>query len=146
MRNEVFEREGLTADTHFIASTGIGGASELRHALVAMDFFSAGGLDDGQTGYLRALDYLSPTNEYGVAFERGVWADIADGRHFFVSGTASIDKHGDSLHRGEVLTQAGRLFLNMEKLLESGGGDLSKVRYFIVYLRDVAESYAPSSL
>lgn len=143
-RNEVFDKEGLAADTHFIASTGIGGASESGQALVAMDFFSVGGLSDGRTGYLHALDYLNPTHEYGVAFERGTWADMAGGRHFFVSGTASIDRHGDCLHRGEVLTQAGRLFFNIEKLLESGGGDLSQVRYFIVYLRDVADYKAVS--
>lgn len=138
-RNEVFDREGLTADTHYIASTGIGGSSESRQSLVAMDFFSVGGLAPGQTGYLHALDYLNPTHDYGVAFERGTWADLAGRRHFFVSGTASIDKHGDCLHRGEVLTQAGRLFLNIRKLLESGGGNLSRVGYFIVYLRDVAD-------
>lgn len=138
-RNEVFDREGLTADTHYIASTGIGGASESRQALVATDFFSVKGLAEGQVGYLHALDYLNPTHEYGVAFERGTYADFPCGRHFFISGTASIDKYGKCLHRGDVLTQTGRLFLNIEKLLESAGGNLSQVRYFIVYLRDVAD-------
>lgn len=138
-RNDVFDREGLTSNTHFIASTGIGGASKSRHALVAADFFSINGLAENQTGYLHALEYLNPTHEYGVAFERGTWLDLPTGRHFFISGTASIDKHGQCLHRGDVLTQAGRLFLNIEKLLESGGGDLSQVGYFIVYLRDVAD-------
>lgn len=138
-RNAIFDREGLTADTHYIASTGIGGASEAREALVAVDFLSIKGLAENQIGYLHALDYLNPTHEYGVAFERGTWADLPTGRHFFVSGTASIDKHGECLHRGDVLTQAGRLFLNIEKLLESAGGSLSRVAYFIVYLRDVAD-------
>lgn len=138
-RNEVFDKEGLTKDTHYIASTGIGGAGESRKALVAIDFFSVLGLSAGQVGYLQALDYLDPTHEYGVAFERGTYLDLPGGRHLFISGTASIDKHGQCVHRGDVLTQAGRLFLNIEKLLESGGAKLSDVRYFLVYLRDVAD-------
>lgn len=138
-RNDLFDREGLTADTHYIASTGIGGATEPRESLVAIDFFSVKGLRPEQVGYLHATDYLNPTREYGVAFERGTWLDLPSGRHYFISGTASIDRHGDCLHRGDVLTQAGRLFLNIEKLLEDGGGSLSEVGYFIVYLRDVAD-------
>lgn len=138
-RNDLFDREGLTADTHYIASTGIGGATEPREALVAIDFLSVKGLEPSQVGYLHAPEYLNPTHEYGVAFERGTWLDLPSGRHFFISGTASIDKHGDCLHRGDVMTQAGRLFLNIEKLLESGGGRLSDMAYFLVYLRDVAD-------
>ena len=33
-RNDIFAREGLTADTHFIASTGIGGRTDCRTACV----------------------------------------------------------------------------------------------------------------
>ena len=70
-RNNVFENEGLTKDTHFIASTGIGGASEDCHALVGVDFFSVDGISSDCIRYLQALDFLNPTSEYGVAFERG---------------------------------------------------------------------------
>lgn len=138
-RNEVFASEGLTADTHYIASTGIGGASCDSNALVAMDFFSVKGLSDHQIDYLHALEYLNPTHEYGVAFERGTYLDFPDARYYFISGTASIDKNGECVHRGDVMTQAGRLFLNIEKLLESADGTLSDVAYFIVYLRDVSD-------
>lgn len=138
-RNDLFDREGLTAETHYIASTGIGGATQPREALVAIDFLSVKGLAADQVGYLHAPEYLNPTHDYGVAFERGTWLDLPSGRHFFISGTASIDNHGECLHRGDVMTQAGRLFLNIEKLLESGGGSLSDMAYFVVYLRDVAD-------
>lgn len=39
-RNDIFDKEGLTADTHYIASTGIGGATPVRHAAVAIDFLT----------------------------------------------------------------------------------------------------------
>lgn len=39
-RNDVFAEEGLSPDTHYIASTGIGGATESRNAVVAIDFLT----------------------------------------------------------------------------------------------------------
>lgn len=142
-RNELFVEQGLTSDTHYIASTGIGGSSEHRQALVAIDFLSVDGLAPDAVTYLHAPDYLNPTHEYGVAFERGTCLRLASGQNcYFLSGTASIDKYGECLFRGDVLTQAGRLFLNIEKLLESAGATLADMTYFIVYLRDIADAFA----
>lgn len=139
-RNEVFAEEGLTVDTHYITSTGIGGAAASVHSLVAIDFFSVSGLSAQDVVYLSAPEYLNRTSDYGVAFERGTALHLPKGSLYMLSGTASIDSKGECLHRGDVLTQAGRLFLNMEKLLESGGASgLSRLRYLIVYLRDVAD-------
>lgn len=138
-RNRVFEAEGLTAATHYIASTGIGGYSDNREAAVAMDFLSADGLREGAVRYLHAPDYLNPTHEYGVAFERATCVELPEGRTALVSGTASIDKHGQCLYRGDVGRQADRLFLNVEKLLEDVGMSLSHLKYALVYLRDVAD-------
>ena len=143
-RNEVFSQCGLTPEAHFIASTGIGGASECTKAAVAMDFFSVGGLSAESVSYLHALDYLNPTHEYGVAFERGTRLSLPREQLYLISGTASIDHTGACVHRGDVLTQTGRLFLNIEKLLQSGGASLADVPYFVVYLRDVADKAAVS--
>src|SRR5579859_4116472 len=51
-RRELFERQGLSADTHYIASTGIEGACAHRYDLVAMDAYSILGLAPGQMSYL----------------------------------------------------------------------------------------------
>ena len=144
-RNRVFSRCGLTADNHYIASTGIGGYTDNREAVVAVDFLSVEGPEDLQVKYLSALEYLNPTHEYGVAFERGTRLTLPQGNVYFISGTASIDKHGECVHRGEVLTQAGRLFLNIEKLLNDGAASLKDVQYMIVYLRDIADYEAVAS-
>lgn len=138
-RNTIFAAEGLTAATHYIASTGIEGYTDNRSAVVAVDFFSVDGLPREAVQYLHALDYLNPTHEYGVAFERGTRLQLPSAQLSLISGTASIDKHGECLHRGDVLTQTGRLFLNIEQLLKDGGAQLSDVAYMIVYLRDVAD-------
>lgn len=138
-RNAFFADEGLTAETHYIASTGIEGYADNAAAAVCVDFFSVGG--DGQAGvkYLHAPDFLNPTHEYGVAFERATALDFPAERYVLVSGTASIDRNGECLYRGDVLAQTERLFLNIEKLLEDGNAGLADLRYMIVYLRDVAD-------
>lgn len=140
-RNHIFAQEGLDTNAHYIASTGIG-ACPNDSATVAADFFSVKGLPVTAVGYLQALEYLNPTKEYGVAFERGTRITATDADYYLISGTASIDKHGEVLHVGDVLTQTGRLFLNIEKLLEDGGASLADMQYAIVYLRDIADAPA----
>ena len=66
-RNDIFRRYGLTADTHYIASTGIGGSSPARSATVAIDFLTYPDIREEDKKYLQALDHLNPTHEYGVA-------------------------------------------------------------------------------
>lgn len=136
-RNRVFAREGLTADTHFIASTGIGGEGPCAEAAVCIDFYAT----SAHSGirYLKASDYLNPTAEYGVAFERGTLLCLPRQRHALISGTASIDCHGRILHPTDVTRQTDRLFLNIGKLLEEADMTLADAAYLTVYLRDVAD-------
>lgn len=139
-RNRLFGREGLTPDTHFIASTGIGGYPDNPAAAVCVDFLSVDGLAADDVRYLHAPDYLNPTHEYGVAFERGTRVRMFDTFHYFISGTASIDRFGECLFRGDVARQTERLFLNIDQLLRDGGATLSDVAYMVVYLRDIADA------
>lgn len=138
-RNDVFQQYGLTADTHFIASTGIGGHSLTRYESVAIDFLTYPHIAPDQLYYLQALDHLNPTHEYGVAFERGTRLRTGSRDRFFISGTASIDKHGEVLHLGDVEGQVGRLLENIDALLADGGATMSDIAYFIVYLRDPSD-------
>lgn len=136
-RNDFFKKEGLTSDTHFIASTGIGGNTAVKEANVAIDFYSREDVQQENVHYLQALDYLNPTYEYGVAFERGT---RFDGHSFFISGTASIDKEGHCLYENDTHRQTERLLTNIDMLLRNGGATIADVRYFVIYLRDVADS------
>ncbi|MBR1485285.1 MAG: translation initiation inhibitor [Prevotella sp.] len=140
-RNDVFRQHGLTTDTHFIASTGIGGRTGERNVLVAADFLTYPDVKEEQKTYLQALDHLNPTHEYGVAFERATRITLPSGlQQFLVSGTASIDRHGQVVHEGDVRRQTRRLLENIEALLKNGGATLADVKYFIVYLRDLADA------
>lgn len=138
-RNDVFDQEGLTADTHYIASTGIGGSSPVRHAVVAMDFLTIPAIQKEDQYYLQALDHLNPTHEYGVAFERGTRVTLPGKQQYFISGTASIDKHGDILYPGDIARQTGRLLENIGALLKDGGATMNDIQYFIIYLRDISD-------
>lgn len=137
-RNDIFAQHGLTIDTHFIASTGIGGQSQTRSACVAMDFLAMPGIEEHDKTYLKALDHLNPTHEYGVAFERGTRISL-DQQLFLISGTASIDRHGNVVYMGDVMRQADRLLENIDALLHDGGASLDDMQYFIVYLRDLSD-------
>lgn len=137
-RNMVFVQEGLTAHTHFIASTGIGGCTSNTKSVVAIDFFSVA-QPELAPKYLTALEYLNPTHQYGVCFERGTALTFAGTDTAFISGTASIDKTGQCIFVGDVVRQTERLFLNISQLLADADFTLDDVTYMIVYLRDLAD-------
>ncbi|MCF0191469.1 MAG: hypothetical protein HUJ96_09430 [Marinilabiliaceae bacterium] len=138
-RNSLFAKEGLTATTHFIASTGIGGSSDNHKTKVLMDTFAINGIGKNDMGYLYAKSHLNPTYEYGVAFERGAYVDFHDKRRIYISGTASIDNKGNILHPGDVSRQALRMLENVEMLLSEGSMTYDNVGHMIVYLRDIAD-------
>ena len=138
-RNDLFDQEGLTADTHYIASTGIGGATPVRHAAVGIDFLTVPNIKEEDKKYLKALDHLNPTHEYGVAFERGTRLTLPDKEMYFISGTASIDKHGAVVYEGDVIRQTGRLLENIGALLKDGEATMNDIQYFIIYLRDISD-------
>ena len=149
-RNDIFDKEGLTADTHYIASTGIGGATPVRHAAVAIDFLTVPNIKEEDKKYLQALEHLNPTHEYGVAFERGTRLTLPthtlhpEGsqqfkQQYFISGTASINKHGDVVYEGDIVRQTGRLLENIGALLKDGDATMNDIQYFIIYLRDISD-------
>ena len=135
-RNRCFDEEKLTE--RYLASTGIGGGADDPRQLVAMDALVCEGEPPAQTP-LRALENLSPTALYGVRFERGMRVGWRDRDWLLISGTASLDKHGNVLYVGDVAKQSRRVLENISALLAEGGAALSDVRAATVYLRDPAE-------
>ena len=138
-RNQVFFTQGLTHDTHFIASTGIGGRAQDPCVLTQMDNYAIAGLQKEQIHFLYAPTHLNRTSDYGVSFERGTYIDYGDRRHVFISGTASIDNKGQIVHPKNVELQTRRLWENVEALLKEADCDYSHVAHMIVYLRDTAD-------
>lgn len=138
-RNEVFKTQDLTSETHFIASTGIGGGNPQVESLVMMDAFAIDGIQPGQMHYLYARTHLNPTYEYGVSFERGSYIDYADRRKVYISGTASINNKGEIMYKGDVCKQTDRMIENVQMLLQEAECTYADVDQMIVYLRDPAD-------
>ncbi len=135
-RNNAFDKQGLTREAHFIASTGIAGESPEKESLVMMDAVAYENLPEGSIHYLYAPERMNRTSKYGVRFERGTAVDLPGARKVFVSGTASIDNRGEIVHRGDVLLQTERMMGNVEALLSEAGCGTEDVQQALVYLRN----------
>ena len=135
-RNKVFNNCNLTPATHYIASTGIQGSFTDLDTLVMMDAYAIKGVQPAQIRHLQALDHLSHTHVYGVAFERATSVAYQDRKHIIVSGTASIDSNGDVVHQGEVTLQLERTLENIAAILAQEEATLDDMQHFIVYLRN----------
>lgn len=138
-RRDNFEKVGLTQNTHYIASTGIQGSHSDGTVKVLFDAYSVKGLKKGQMTYLYALSHLNPTYEYGVTFERGVCMEYGDRRQLYISGTASIDNHGNVVHVGDIQKQTLRMWENVQVLLAEKDHTFDDIVQMIVYLRDIAD-------
>jgi enamine deaminase RidA (YjgF/YER057c/UK114 family) len=141
-RKEFFEKEGLTSETHFVASTGIEGRYTNPKSIVLMDAYAIKGIKPAQIEYIQAPTHLNPTSEYGVTFERAISVDYGDRRHVFVSGTASINDKGEIMYPSDIIKQTERTFENVEALLRQAKTRMSDVMQMIVYLRNIAD-YIP---
>jgi 2-iminobutanoate/2-iminopropanoate deaminase len=95
----------------------------------------------------RAITNLSALNEaYQYAkpssFSRGMRIDLGDVVILLISGTASIDEHGVSVHMGDFRAQCRRTFANISALLASEGASWKDIVRTSCYLRDIDLDYA----
>ena len=84
-----------------------------------------------------AYDYPRPSS-----FSRGLRIDLNGLAILLISGTASIDEHGQSVHVGDLRAQTRRTFENVTGLLESEGPTWKDVVRTTCYLRDIERDYA----
>lgn len=84
---------------------------------------------------------LNEAIEYGSAFSRGLRLDIGNVAVLLISGTASIDEHGRTVHKGDFRAQVRRTFANISSLLESEGATWKDVVRTTCYLRDIERDY-----
>lgn len=145
-RRDNFNENNLTADTHYISSTGICGRHAKKEITCVMDAYSVGGLQPGQMKYLYAADHLNRTSDYGVTFERGTAVDFADRRLVIISGTASIDNKGAIVAPGDIKAQTLRMIENVKALLNEGGTSFEDIAHIICYLRDLSDYQVVNTL
>jgi enamine deaminase RidA (YjgF/YER057c/UK114 family) len=83
-----------------------------------------------------AYDYARPSS-----FTRGLRFDIGDKSMLLISGTASIDDAGRTVHEGDFRAQLWRTYRNISALLESEGATWHDIVRTTCYLRDIERDY-----
>ncbi len=78
-----------------------------------------------------AYDYASK-----VSFVRGMRVELDNCIMLFISGTASVDESGESIHSGDIKAQTRRTFSNIKGLLEAEGADWHDMVRTTCYLAD----------
>jgi len=84
-----------------------------------------------------AYDYPRPSS-----FSRGMRLDIKGITILLISGTASIDERGVSVHTGDFRKQVLRTYHNITGLLAAEGATWRDVVRTTCYLRDIERDYA----
>ena len=83
-----------------------------------------------------AYDYAKPSS-----FSRGMRIDLNGIAILVISGTASIDEQGSSVHIGDFRAQTRRTFLNITGLLEAEGATWKDIVRTTCYFRDIERDY-----
>lgn len=94
----------------------------------------------------RAISAPTVLNEapvYGSAFTRGLRVDLPGGiTQLLISGTASVDEKGATVHVGDFRAQLWRTYRNITELLRSEGATWHDVVRTTCYIRDIERDYA----
>jgi enamine deaminase RidA (YjgF/YER057c/UK114 family) len=83
-----------------------------------------------------AYDYPKPSS-----FTRGLRFDIGDKTMLLISGTASINDAGETVHLGDFRAQLWRTYRNISALLASEGATWHDIVRTTCYLRDIERDY-----
>ena len=88
-----------------------------------------------------APSVLNEACEYGSAFSRGLRLDLGSYSLIFISGTASVDEVGNTVHKGDLRAQCWRTYRNITELLNAQGATWQDVVKCTCYLRDIERDY-----
>jgi enamine deaminase RidA (YjgF/YER057c/UK114 family) len=92
---------------------------------------------------ISAPDALNEAYHYAKpsSFSRGLRLDIKGITILLISGTASIDDQGRSIHLGDFRAQTRRTYENITKLLKAERATWKDIVRTTCYLRDIERDY-----
>ena len=131
-RNAFFTEQGVT---RLPASTGIEAGMWPAHAQCSMDLYALLDTDDCDIEVMHTPT-LNEAAEYGSSFSRGMKIQLPEKTVLHISGTASVDEAGRTVHIGDVEKQIERMLLNVHELLKPHGArfeDLCQIATFLKY-------------
>lgn len=83
-----------------------------------------------------AFSYTKPSS-----FSRGLRLELGNFVLLLISGTASIDEHGQTVHVGDFRAQLRRTYHNITGLLAAEGATWKDIVRTTCYLRDIERDY-----
>jgi len=116
------------------ASTGIGGSNPAGTAMVT-SVFAVKPKTDQVLVQAVPSPLQCPALEYGSSFSRAAEVAMPDHRRLFVSGTASIDPEGNTVHVGDVQGQVARTCEVVQAILQSRAMEWRDVTRATAYVR-----------
>jgi enamine deaminase RidA (YjgF/YER057c/UK114 family) len=136
-RTRFFNERGIFELT-VPASTGIGVRNPAGTAIVS-DLVAVRPRDGSVTINALPSPMQCPATDYKSSFSRALEVDFPDHRRLYISGTASIDEHGETDHVGDVEGQIDLSMRVVEAILESTGMQWSDLSRAVAYFRNSAD-------
>ncbi len=135
-RREFFESRGVDP---IPASTGIGAGLVPEEHDLLLGFYAV----KGDTPTARTVMTTPTLNEapvYGSDFSRGMRIMETNKVALHISGTASLDEAGRTVHLDDFEAQADRMLVNVAALLKGQGASFGDVVYAITYVKNPADA------
>ncbi len=129
VRTAHYQPAGFSAsgDLAFHASTGIQGRSGDEECIMDLLALESDSPDRAAALPIRRSPRQDSSFSYGSAFSRGMAIAIEGRRTVHVSGTASINAAGASVHVGDAEQQSLETLLCIAAILEQQGGSLENI-------------------
>jgi enamine deaminase RidA (YjgF/YER057c/UK114 family) len=92
---------------------------------------------------IKAPNVLNEAYDYGLpsSFSRGMRVELPGATMLLLSGTASVDEKGATIHEGNFEAQLLRTFRNLTELLVAENASWHDVVRTTCYLRDIERDY-----
>lgn len=134
-RNAFFTAAGVQ---RLPASTGIEAELWPMNALCSVDVYAILNPETVRVSVMHTPT-LNEAATYGSRFSRGMRVDLPDKTVLYISGTASIDEAGLTVHVGDVERQIDRMLLNIQQLLHAQGATFAHLVQASTYLKSAGD-------
>jgi enamine deaminase RidA (YjgF/YER057c/UK114 family) len=138
VRTEFFTERGVF-DRMVPASTGIGGSNPAGAAMVA-GVYAVKANAPGVSMQAVPSPLQCPALDYGSSFSRAVEVTMPDLRRLMISGTASIEPGGETVHVDDVVGQTALTCDVVEAILKSRGMGWEDVTRATAYVRHAKDA------
>ncbi len=140
VRSAFYRTEGLDmgGGHAFPASTGIQCSCADEEIMMDMLAFDTDGPEMASAAPITTSSRQHQSFKYGSAFSRGMTFEIEGRKTVHISGTASIDSAGASIHVGDAEMQSLETLMCIAAILEEQGGGLENITSATLFCKDRA--------